>query len=66
MAVAAGSQGAETRRIVALIPAHNEEASIQLTIASLHAQIVRPDRIIVIADNCTYRTPALARGPGQK
>src|SRR5260370_5181461 len=64
MAVAAGSQTRGTRRIVALIPAHNEEASIRPTIASLHAQTVQPDRIIVIADNCTDRTPALARAAG--
>src|SRR5260370_36340991 len=64
MAVAAGSQTRGTRRIVALIPAHNEEASIQPTTASLHAQTAQPDRIIVIADNCTDRTPALARAAG--
>ena len=51
-------------QIVALIPAHNEEESIERTIASLNAQTRPADRIIVIADNCTDETPALARASG--
>jgi cellulose synthase/poly-beta-1,6-N-acetylglucosamine synthase-like glycosyltransferase len=51
-------------QIVALIPAHNEEASIQRMIVSVQAQTVPPGRIIVIADNCTDHTPALARAAG--
>jgi poly-beta-1,6-N-acetyl-D-glucosamine synthase len=51
-------------RIVALIPAHDEEASIERTVASLHAQTVRPARIVVVADNCTDATARLARAAG--
>ena len=51
-------------QIVALIPAHNEEESIERTIAALNAQTRPADRIIVIADNCTDETPALARASG--
>ena len=46
--------------VVALIPAHNEESSIGATVAALLAQTRVPDRIIVIADNCTDRTAAIA------
>ena len=51
-------------QIIALIPAHNEQESIRCTIASLRAQTVAADRIIVIADNCTDQTPALAQAAG--
>lgn len=50
--------------ITALIPAHNEAASLPTTIASLQAQTEPPERIIVIADNCTDNTVALALACG--
>lgn len=50
--------------VTVLIPAHNEEASLPVTIASLQTQSHRPDRIIVVADNCTDNTVALARQAG--
>jgi hypothetical protein len=34
-------------RIVALIPAHDEEASIERTVTSLRAQTVRPDQMVL-------------------
>ncbi|KQW48883.1 hypothetical protein ASC77_09175 [Nocardioides sp. Root1257] len=43
-------------RLTVLIPAHNEEAIVGSTIASLRAQTTPPARVIVIADNCTDRT----------
>lgn len=46
--------------IVALIPAHNEEAGIVNTIRSLKEQTLQPDCIIVVADNCTDKTVALS------
>lgn len=46
------------------IPAHNEEASLPATIASLQTQSHRPERIIVVADNCTDNTAAVARAAG--
>jgi poly-beta-1,6-N-acetyl-D-glucosamine synthase len=42
--------------VIALVPAHDEEASIAAAIDSLHAQTRPPDHIIVVADNCTDRT----------
>lgn len=53
-----------TGQIVVLIPAHNEEESIQQTLTALQAQTVPADRIIVIADNCTDQTAELARAAG--
>jgi len=51
-------------RVTALIPAHNEEKLIGATIRSLMNQDRKPDRIIVIADNCTDKTAEIARGFG--
>jgi cellulose synthase/poly-beta-1,6-N-acetylglucosamine synthase-like glycosyltransferase len=47
--------------VTVLIPAHNEEARLPNTLASLFSQSVPPDRVIVVADNCTDSTAALAR-----
>ncbi len=43
-----------------LIPAHNEADRIGATLASLETQTRRPDRIIVVADNCTDATVEVA------
>ncbi|MCC5574106.1 glycosyltransferase family 2 protein [Microtetraspora sp. AC03309] len=51
-------------RVTVLVPAHNEEGQIGETIQSLHRQRRRPDRIIVIADNCTDATEEIARSHG--
>ena len=50
--------------ITVLIPAHNEADRITATIESLQAQADAPERIIVVADNCTDETPELAREAG--
>lgn len=50
--------------ITALIPAHNEEELIAATIRSLMEQDRKPERIIVVADNCTDRTVAIAKSLG--
>lgn len=47
--------------VTALIPAHNEEKLIGATIQSLMNQDRKPDRIIVIADNCTDETAKVAK-----
>ena len=53
-----------TGRLVALLPAHDEEETLPAAIASLRAQVEPPDRIVVVADNCTDATPMLARDLG--
>jgi len=62
---------AETRGVFAgevtvtvVIPAHNEEASLPATLASLREQTRTPERIVVVADNCTDGTVELARRLG--
>ena len=50
--------------LTVLIPAHNEAASLPSTLASLLAQSYPPQRIIVLADNCTDATADIARASG--
>ena len=50
--------------ITVLIPAYNEEASLSATLSSLLSQSHRPERVIVVADNCTDGTAAVARSHG--
>ncbi|HET9650353.1 MAG TPA: glycosyltransferase family 2 protein [Microlunatus sp.] len=50
--------------VTVLIPAHNEAGCIAETIASLRSQSQQPDRIIVVADNCSDDTVAIARAAG--
>jgi biofilm PGA synthesis N-glycosyltransferase PgaC len=50
--------------VIVLIPAHNEEVSIEATIASIRAQDRKPDRILVICDNCTDSTQRRAVAAG--
>jgi len=50
--------------VTVLIPAHNEAASIGATLHSLGAQEPAPNRVIVVADNCTDATEAIARAHG--
>jgi cellulose synthase/poly-beta-1,6-N-acetylglucosamine synthase-like glycosyltransferase len=50
--------------VTVLIPAHNEEASLGQTIASLLTQSHRPERVVVVADNCTDGTVRVAREAG--
>jgi cellulose synthase/poly-beta-1,6-N-acetylglucosamine synthase-like glycosyltransferase len=47
-----------------LIPAHDEEAVLGLTLESLRHQRRQPDRVLVIADNCTDATVDVARRHG--
>ena len=50
--------------LVALLPAHDEEASLPAALASLAGQTRPPDHVIVVADNCTDRTEEVARAAG--
>jgi cellulose synthase/poly-beta-1,6-N-acetylglucosamine synthase-like glycosyltransferase len=50
----------ERYKIVALVPAHNEEETIQQTVESLIRQ-TQPLLIIVVADNCTDNTVQIVR-----
>jgi cellulose synthase/poly-beta-1,6-N-acetylglucosamine synthase-like glycosyltransferase len=51
-------------RVAVLVPAHDEQVGIAATIRSLRAQTRAPDRILVIADNCTDDTVSIAESLG--
>ncbi len=53
-------------RVTVLIPAHNEEYSLPVTLGALSEQTRPPDRVIVVADNCTDRTADVAREMGHE
>src|ERR1700760_3348425 len=53
-------------KVVAVVPAHNEEQCIAATIKALLGQTRAPDRIVVVADNCTDRTVQIAQSFGRR
>jgi cellulose synthase/poly-beta-1,6-N-acetylglucosamine synthase-like glycosyltransferase len=64
MAATGGGRFASPVTVTVLIPAHNEEVSLGATITSLLAQSHPPERLVVVADNCTDSTAAIARLAG--
>jgi poly-beta-1,6-N-acetyl-D-glucosamine synthase len=56
----------KTAKVVVVVPAHNEEESIARTIKALLSQTRQPDRIVIVADNCSDRTVQIARGFGRR
>jgi Glycosyl transferase family 2 len=46
----------KTAKVIAVVPAHNEESSIARTLKALLGQTRPPDRIVVVADNCSDKT----------
>lgn len=50
--------------IAVLVPAHDEGEGIRDTLASIQAQLARGDRLLVVADNCTDATAAIAADCG--
>jgi cellulose synthase/poly-beta-1,6-N-acetylglucosamine synthase-like glycosyltransferase len=53
-------------RVVVLVPAHNEGAGLVPTIEDIKRQIHDDDGVLVIADNCTDDTAAVAAAAGAK
>lgn len=51
-------------RVAVLIPAHNESSIIVATLNSIRPQLLLGDRLLVVADNCSDDTAALARTVG--
>ena len=51
-------------RLTVLVPAHNEALTIVATLESLWRQTRPPDKVVVVADNCTDDTADLARRHG--
>ncbi|MCW2796757.1 glycosyltransferase family 2 protein [Nocardioides sp.] len=50
--------------VTVLIPAHNEETCLAATLSSLLSQSHRPERVVVVADNCGDATVRVARDAG--
>lgn len=50
--------------ITVLVPAHNEQLRLGATLDSLYSQTRPPERVIVVADNCTDATETIARASG--
>lgn len=57
-------EGAPAPSIAVIVPAHNEGEHIRATLSDLRAQLRAGDRLIVVADNCTDNTAAVARECG--
>jgi cellulose synthase/poly-beta-1,6-N-acetylglucosamine synthase-like glycosyltransferase len=51
-------------RLTVLVPAHDESLTIEAALASLWDQTRPPDRVVVVADNCTDDTADIARRHG--
>jgi len=50
--------------LAVVIPAHNEALGIGQTLAGLRSDLRVQDQLLVVADNCTDDTAAIARGAG--
>ncbi|WP_223415738.1 MULTISPECIES: glycosyltransferase family 2 protein [unclassified Pseudomonas] len=59
----APAQGSRPR-VAVLVPAHNESSLIVATLNSILPQLLAGDRLVVVADNCSDDTAALARAAG--
>lgn len=55
---------ARAPRVAVLVPAHDESAYLLPTLHGLQAQLGPHDRLLVVADNCSDDTAALARAAG--
>jgi cellulose synthase/poly-beta-1,6-N-acetylglucosamine synthase-like glycosyltransferase len=64
--IMAGNRGeyAGPVTITVLVPAHDERASIGATLVSLAGQSRPPERVLVVADNCSDDTARIARRHG--
>jgi cellulose synthase/poly-beta-1,6-N-acetylglucosamine synthase-like glycosyltransferase len=51
-------------RVAVLVPAHNESSMIVATLNTIRPQLLEGDRLLVVADNCSDDTAALARTAG--
>lgn len=58
------TQSSSSTRIAVLVPAHDEASGIAHTIQSIKKQLPDGSRLVVVADNCSDHTAALARQAG--
>jgi cellulose synthase/poly-beta-1,6-N-acetylglucosamine synthase-like glycosyltransferase len=50
--------------VAVLVPAHNESSEIIPTLTNIQSQLLSTDRLLVVADNCSDDTAAVARAAG--
>jgi cellulose synthase/poly-beta-1,6-N-acetylglucosamine synthase-like glycosyltransferase len=55
---------APAHQLAVLIPAHDEAAGIAATLLNLRSQLAPGDRMVVVADNCSDATAAVAAANG--
>jgi cellulose synthase/poly-beta-1,6-N-acetylglucosamine synthase-like glycosyltransferase len=60
----ADSEDGARPRIAVLVPAHNEGAGLIPTLEDIKAQLAPGDRLLVVADNCSDDTAAVAARSG--
>ena len=63
-AISAQEKSLANTSFAVLMPAHNEAAGIAASINEVRAQLGPNDRLLVVADNCTDATAAIARAAG--
>jgi cellulose synthase/poly-beta-1,6-N-acetylglucosamine synthase-like glycosyltransferase len=51
-------------RLAVIVPAHNEQQAIADTVRAILPQLQADDRLVVVADNCSDQTAALAKEAG--
>ena len=60
----AGTDKSGRPHITVLVPAHNESSGLIATLADIKAQLRAGDKLLVVADNCTDDTAAVAAAHG--
>ncbi|GAC1674091.1 MAG: glycosyltransferase family 2 protein [Steroidobacteraceae bacterium] len=58
------SEPGERRRLAVLVPAHDEASVIAATLRALLPQLMADDTLLVVADNCSDETVAVASAEG--
>ena len=61
-----GTRSNRDGRVIVVIPAHNEAATVHLSVEALATQTRIPDEVVVVADNCTDDTAARAVACGAR
>jgi cellulose synthase/poly-beta-1,6-N-acetylglucosamine synthase-like glycosyltransferase len=59
-----GKQQRSAGSVAVIVPAHNEGPSLRPTLLDLGSQLGPDDRLIVVADNCSDETAAIAHAAG--
>ena len=57
-------QSGRRPKVAVIVPAHNEAKVIASTLETIVSQLTEDDSLLVVADNCTDNTAAIARGCG--